>query len=128
MKTILVDAWNTFVTEDGIDLKMQQLLDAYPNPKIILTNANKQECITFGIVNMPYEVFSLSHQPNKTDADYFTKMFNHFGLTSDNVIYFEHNKDAVEAAKSKGITTFHYSKNDGLEPLSSFLQSNLNFF
>jgi hypothetical protein len=101
MKTILVDAWNTFVTEDGIDLKMQQLLDAYPNPKIILTNANKQECITFGIVNMPYEVFSLSHQPNKTDADYFTKMFKHFGLTSDNVIYFEHNKDAVEAAKSK---------------------------
>jgi len=34
----------------------------------------KQECITYGIVNMPYEVFSLEHNPNKTDKAYYLKM------------------------------------------------------
>ena len=41
MKTSLVDAWNTFVTEDGINRPMQKLLDKYANSKIILTNANE---------------------------------------------------------------------------------------
>ena len=40
MKTILVDAWNTFVTEEGINLDMKKLLDSYPNNKIILTTLN----------------------------------------------------------------------------------------
>jgi hypothetical protein len=43
MKTILVDAWNTFITEEGVNSEMQQLLDKFPNKKIILTNANEEE-------------------------------------------------------------------------------------
>ena len=55
MKSILVDAWNTFVTKNGIDQDLKKLLDSFPNPKIILTNADQQERITYGIVNMPYQ-------------------------------------------------------------------------
>ena len=47
MKTILVDARNTFVTEDGINKDIQNLLDAFPNQKIIVTNANDEQLITF---------------------------------------------------------------------------------
>jgi hypothetical protein len=47
---------------------MQKLLDNFSNKKIILTNANEEEKVKFGIVNMPYEVFSISHNPNKTDG------------------------------------------------------------
>ena len=43
MKTILVDARNTFILKDGINQEMKTLLDTYPNRKIILTNANEEE-------------------------------------------------------------------------------------
>ena len=125
MKTILVDAWNTFVTEEGINLDLKKLLDSYPNNKIILTNATEEELVKFGIVNMPYPVFSLAHNPNKTDANYFVKMLQHFNLKSENVVYFEHNVDAVTSAKSIGISTFHYNKLEKLDYLTTFLNSNL---
>jgi len=124
MKTILVDAWNTLVTQDGIDTEMQKLLDAYDHTKIILTNANKQECTEYGIINMPYEVFSLEHHPNKTDKAYYLKMLQHFDLMPQNVLYFEHNLEAVTAAQSVGIKTFHYKKND-LSGLDAFLKNNI---
>lgn len=125
MKTILVDAWNTFVTEEGINLDLKKLLDSYPNNKIILTNATEEELVKFGIVNMPYSVFSLAHNPNKTDANYFVKMLQHFNLKSEDVVYFEHNVDAVTSAKSIGISTFHYNKLEKLDYLTTFLNSNL---
>jgi len=125
MKTILVDAWNTFVTEEGINLDLKKLLDSYPNNKIILTNATEEELVKFGIVNMPYPVFSLAHNPNKTDANYFVKMLQHFNLKTEDVVYFEHNADAVSSAKSIGISTFHYNKLEKLDHLTTFLNSNL---
>lgn len=125
MKTILVDAWNTFVTEEGINFDLKKLLDSYPNNKIILTNATEEELVKFGIVNMPYPVFSLAHNPNKTDANYFVKMLQHFNLKSEVVVYFEHNVDAVTSAKSIGISTFHYNKLEKLDYLTTFLNSNL---
>lgn len=125
MKTILVDAWNTFVTEEGINLNLKKLLDSYPNNKIILTNATEEELVKFGIVNMPYPVFSLAHNPNKTDANYFVKMLQHFNLKTEDIVYFEHNVDAVTSAKSIGISTFHYNKLEKLDYLTTFLNSNL---
>ena len=125
MKTILVDAWNTFVTEEGINLDLKKLLDSYLNNKIILTNATEEELVKFGIVNMPYPVFSLAHNPNKTDANYFVKMLQHFNLKTEDVVYFEHNVDAVTSAKSIGISTFHYNKLEKLDYLTTFLNSNL---
>lgn len=125
MKTILVDAWNTFVTEDGINRSMQELLDEYPNSKIILTNANEEECLKFGIINMPYPVFSLAHQPNKTDPKYFNTFFSQHNLSSTNVLYFEHNEEAVASAKSVGIKTLWLKPGDSLDTLRKFLDNNL---
>lgn len=126
MKTILVDAWNTFLTDNGMNQEMKQMLDAFPNQKIILTNANPEEKMKFGIVDMPYQVFSLEHNPNKTDPIYFQKMLENFGLTVDNVIYFEHNSAAVESARSLGINTFWYDKDaKDLSELTQFIKNNI---
>lgn len=126
-KTILVDAWNTFVNEEGIFQEMKEMLDGFENKKIILTNANEEEKEKYGIVNMPYEVFSLSHNPNKTDTEYYKKMLKHFSLNPEDVIYFEHNTDAVKSAKSVGISTFHYDKEKkDLETVKLFLKNNLD--
>ena len=76
-KTILVDAWDTFVTGNGIFQEMKSLLDKFSNEKIILTNANNEERERLGIVNMPYEVYSLAHNPDKTDPEYYKRMLNH---------------------------------------------------
>ncbi|MDP3916704.1 MAG: hypothetical protein Q8Q42_00260 [Nanoarchaeota archaeon] len=126
MKTILVDAWNTFVTEDGIFLKMEVLLDGYDNKKIIVTNANEEEKLKYGIVNMPYEVFTLSHNPNKTNPEYFKNLLKKYSLLQDEVIYFDHNSEAVKTAESLGITSFWYDKDKkDLESLKKFLDDNL---
>tara|TARA_R110002049_G_scaffold77202_2_gene197751 strand:- start:54 stop:434 length:381 start_codon:yes stop_codon:yes gene_type:complete len=125
MKSILVDAWNTFVTKNGIDQDLKKLLDSFPNPKIILTNADQQERITYGIVNMPYQVFSLEHNPNKTDKAYYLRMLEFYNLEPNDVIYFEHNIEAINSAISAGIKTHHYKKEDDLDALHSFLRNNL---
>jgi FMN phosphatase YigB (HAD superfamily) len=111
MKTILVDAFNTFVVEgEGMNKAMFALLDSYPNAKLILTNADDKQLVTLGIVNMPYDVFSLKHNPDKVDSKYFLQMLEAQNLTAKDVIYFEHNVEAVRSAESVGIKTYHYNK------------------
>ena len=105
MKTILVDAVDTFVLEkEGIDKALYELLESYPNNKIILTNANDKQMEIFGLTNMPYEVFTLKHNPDKPDPTYFKTLLEKYNLSPHEVIYFEHNPDAVKSAQSVGIT------------------------
>jgi len=75
---------------------------------------------------MPYKVFTLKHNPEKTDSKYYGEMFQHFHLNTDDVVYFEHNEDAVKSAQSVGINTYHYDKDKkDLKSLKIFLDDNL---
>jgi len=125
MKTILVDAWNTFVKNNTIDSDIYKILESYENQKIILTNANNKELINLGIVNMPYKVFSLSHNPNKDDKLYFIKLIEKYNLIISDLVYIEHNKEAVKSAISLGIKTYHYKPQESTDELSQFLLKNL---
>ncbi len=127
MKTILVDAVNAFVIkDDGVFKEMHELLEAFENRKIILTGANDEQFKKFGLNNMPYEVFTLKHDPEKTDPKYYEMMLEHFGLSKDDVVYFEHNENAVKTAQSIGIKTHHYDKDKGdLDALGDFLRKNV---
>lgn len=127
MKTILVDAAGTFVIEgQGIYQPLYQLLETYPNKKIIVSNANDEQLVEYGIVDMPYEVFTLKHNPNKDNPEYFKTLLNHFNLTVQDVIYFEHSQAAVDSAKSIGITSHFYdSDKKDLVSLKSFLNQNI---
>lgn len=127
MKTILVDAAGTFVVEGiGIYQPLFELLEKYPNKKIILTNANDEQVVEFGLTNMPYEMFSLKHNPNKDNPDYFRRMLEKYNLRSDDVVYFEHDAEAVKSAQSVGITSYLYDadKKD-LVQLKEFFDKNL---
>jgi HAD superfamily hydrolase (TIGR01509 family) len=127
MKTILVDAVDTFVIEgEGIYKPLHELMEEYSNRKIVLTNANDEQMVEFGLINLPYELFTLKHNPDKTDPEYFKTMLAHFGLVSDDVIYFEHNPKAVESALSAGITSFYYDpEKKDLQTLKDFIDQNL---
>jgi FMN phosphatase YigB (HAD superfamily) len=125
MKTILVDAWNTFVKNNTIDSDIYKILESYENQKIILTNANDKELISLGIVNMPYKVFSLSHNPNKDNKLYFIKLIEKYNLINSDLVYIEHNKEAVKSAISLGIKTHHYKPQESTDELSQFLLKNL---
>ena len=127
MKTILVDAIYCIVSPEGeIFQEMYKLLETYTNKKIILTGANDEQFIKFGLDKMPYEVFTLKHNPEKTNPLYYTKMLEHFNLTKDDVVYFEHNIDAVKSAESVGIKTYFYNDEvKDLEGLKKFLDSAL---
>ena len=126
MKTILVDAVDTFVIEgEGVYQPMFELLEKYPNRKIVLTNANDEQMVPFSLTNLPYELFTMKHNPDKTDSKYFEAMFKHFNLAPEDVIYFEHNPDAIKSAETSGITSYYYDadKKD-LTALKKFLDDN----
>ncbi len=128
MKTILVDAIHAFIIKDkGIFTEMHDLLETFPNRKILLTGANDEEFTRFGLDRMPYEVFTLKHNPEKTDPEYYKTMLGHFSLDKDDVIYFEHSPEAVKSAQSIGIPTYYYDSNKkDLDSLKTFLNENLN--
>ena len=126
MKTILVDAVYCFSSDTGeIERDMYDLLETFPNKKVIVTGADDGQFKKFGLDHMPYEVFTLKHTPEKTDPKYFEIMLMHFGLKKEDVIYFEHNPEAVASAESLGITSYHYdSEKKDLEGLKNFLTKN----
>ena len=130
MKTILVDAVDTFVVEKGntfvIFREMHDLLETFPNRKVILTGADDEQFKEFGLDKMPYEVFTLKHNPEKTDPKYYQTMLQNYSLSEDDVIYFEHNPEAVKSAESVGIESYHYDpEKKNLGALKNFLTENL---
>ncbi|PLX20762.1 hypothetical protein C0584_04945 [Candidatus Parcubacteria bacterium] len=127
MKTILVDAINAFIDkEEGVLQDMYKILEEFPNRKIIVSGANDEEMKKFKLFNLPYEFFTLKHKPEKTDVEYYKNLLKKFSLKSDDVIYFEHNQEAVESARSLGILSYFYDKDKkDLESLKKFLKENL---
>ncbi|HVX92735.1 MAG TPA: HAD-IA family hydrolase, partial [Candidatus Dojkabacteria bacterium] len=105
---------------------LYDLLEKYPNKKIIVTNANPDQQIEFGLVNLPYPMFTLNQNPTKVDPKYFETMLKEYNLKVDDVIYFEHNIDAVKSAQSLGITSYFYDgdKKD-IKALKEWLDKNL---
>ena len=127
MKTILVDAVFTFVSETGvINKELHKLLESFPNKKIIVTNAPLEKFEQYGLLDVPYEVFTLSKNPPKTDPEYFKELLEEKNLSADTVAYFEHSLEACNSAESLGIMTHHYdSDKKDLEALKKFLDKNL---
>jgi HAD superfamily hydrolase (TIGR01509 family) len=127
MKTILVDAIDGLILKDGtVFEEMHQLLEKYPNPKLVLTGANDEQFKEFNLNRSPYEVFTLKHDPEKTDPKYFEILLNKYNLKPSEVVYFEHNREAAEVATQAGIKTMFYdcSKRD-LKELKEFLDTSL---
>ena len=127
MKTIPVDAVDCFVSDEGIIFQeMFDFLEKYPNRKILLTGANEKQFKKWNLDKMPYEVFTMKHNPEKTDPKYYEMMLEHFGLAKDDVVYFEHNMEAARSAQSVGIKTHYYdSEKKDLETLKKFLDEKL---
>jgi len=75
---------------------------------------------------MPYEVFTLKHDPEKIDPSYYKIMLKHFNLNVKDVVYFENDENAVKSARSVGIKTLHYDKDKrDLITLKKFIRENL---
>lgn len=125
MKTILVDAWNTFLGSDGVNKELFEMLETFPNTKIIVTNANPEERKELGMVGMPYRLYSLNHEPEKTDSEYFDRLMIDLDLEPEQLIYFEHNLQSVESARAVGIKSFHFDHiNPDYKSLENFLIEN----
>lgn len=127
MKTILVDAIHAFVSDKGeVFQSMHNLLETYPNRKILLTGANDEQFKKWNLDKMPYEIFTLKHNPGKADPRYYRTMLEHFGLDQSDVIYFEHNPEAVRGAQAVGIKSYYYDNDKkDLKSLKKFLDENL---
>ena len=111
MKTILVDAVDAFVVK-----KLKMVLRflsqcgkcsmSSRTERLFSTGANDEQFKKFGLDKMPYEVFTLKHNPEKTDPRYYETMLKKLDLKPESVVYFEHNPDAIKSAQSVGIKTY----------------------
>lgn len=127
MKTIFVDAIDGLILDDGTVFKeMHELLETYPNPKIVLTGANSEQWQEFNLDASPYPVFTLQHNPEKTDSKYFEILLKKYNLAPADAVYFEHNLAAVKVAQLLGISSYFYdhTKQD-LASLKKFFDSHL---
>jgi len=130
MKTILVDAVYCLVvpgSTGGFELyeEMHDMLETFPNDKIVVTGADAEETLKFNLAAIPdvYKVFTLSHNPDKTDPDYFNQLLHEFSLDALDCVYFEHNVEAVTSAEAMGIKSYHYDSDEkNLVALSQFLE------
>ncbi len=130
MKTILVDAVYCFIIEKGerfeIFKDLYDLLEKYPNKKLILTGADDERIKKYGLDKVPYEFFTLKHNPEKTDPEYYKIFLKENKLNKEGVIYFEHSSEAVRSAQSVGINTYFYdNEKKDLKALKKFLDNNL---
>lgn len=127
MKTILVDGISGLILKDGtLFTEMYDLLETYPNPKLVLTGANDEEWKEFNLDISPYEVFTLKHNPEKTDPKYFEILLEKYHLEPSDVIFFEHNPTAANTAASIGIKTYFYDHNaHDIEALKNFFDSTI---
>ncbi len=130
MKIILVDAVYTFILKVGdkfeLNNNMYELLEKYPNKKIVLTNASDDKFELYGLNNLPYEFFTLKHNPDKIDPKYFEIFLAEYNLKPEDVIYFEHDIEAVKSAQLAGINSYLYDENKkDLEELDNFLKTSL---
>jgi len=123
MKVILVDAIGTLIINGVINTPLFALLETYPYKKIILTNANDEEIVTYKLTNVPYELFTLKHAPNKDDPEYFKHFLKKYALNAHDCAYIEHSVHAVQSARSIGIPTHQYTQD--LELLRQFLDDAL---
>lgn len=129
MKTFLVDGAFTITVPEGerfaVDEKLYALLETFSNRKIIVTNAGDEQMKKFGLDAVPYEVFTLKHRPDKIDPVYFETLLRHFNLRADEVMYFEHDPQAVKSAESVGIVSYHFdAEKRDFEALQGFLAEN----
>jgi|AntRauTorcE11897_2_1112592.scaffolds.fasta_scaffold68388_2 FMN phosphatase YigB (HAD superfamily) len=127
-KIILVDAVECFVSEQGeMNEAMHQLLENYPNPKVILTGAPDEKLSMYGLDKVPYEVFSLKQNPPKSDPKYFEMFLSSKNLVAEDVIYFEHSMEAFKSAESVDIKSYLYNPEENdLVALKEFIDSSLS--
>jgi FMN phosphatase YigB (HAD superfamily) len=92
----------------------------------VLTGANDEEFIQHGLDKIPYEVFTLKHNPEKSNPDYYKILLEQFDLLPENLIYIEHNLEAVRSAESLKIKVFHYNKDlKDINKLNQFIKINI---
>jgi len=126
-KIILVDAIHTLIIPDkGIYDPLFNLLETYSNRKIVLTGANDKEFSEHGLDKISYEVFSLKHNPEKSDPNYYKILLEKLDLAVEALVYIEHNLEAVHSAESLNINVFHYNKDlRDINKLNEFLKINI---
>lgn len=105
---------------------MNNIFVTYPNRKIVLTGANDKEFSQHGLDKIPYEVFTLKHNPEKSNPNYYKILLEKFDMIVEDLIYIEHNLEAVRSAESLNINVFHYNKDlRNINKLNQFLKINI---
>jgi len=127
MKTILVDLVHCFfIVGHGMYAPMYELLEQYPNKKILLTGCTDADFRERKIFNMPYEVFTLKNDPPKSQPIYFETMLREYHLSPEDTLYFEHNPSSAASAEAAGIQTYLYdNEKKDMHALKAFLDRQL---
>ena len=111
---------------EGIQSQINSLIGT--NTKIVRRKKNNEDIKHELFINIITQIelvinrSTLVHSDFKIDLSDYDEMYLQI---IDNLIYIEHNKEAVKSAKSIGIKTHHYNPHEPIEEISKFLLKNL---
>ncbi len=131
-RVILVDGMHCIYDKDfNINLELLKFLNDLNTHTILTVAGFREKGKELVKTSDPskesnWEAFSLEEKGIKKDnPEFYKKLLEKFNLSPSEVIYFEHDKNAVKTAEKVGIMSKHYT---GLDSIKKFIEDNLVTF
>lgn len=122
-RVILVDGMHTLYNSNfNVNQELLEILNSVPARKILVVNGFREKGKKL-LENFGFEAFSLEEEKvNKDNPLFFNTFLKKFGLTTEEVIYFDHKTENVETATKLGILSRHYQSP---KQIKEFIEKNL---
>ncbi|HLA22957.1 MAG TPA: HAD family hydrolase [Candidatus Nanoarchaeia archaeon] len=125
MKTILVDGMFCVYDENfNVNKELLHMIDSFRARKILVVNKFREKGKKLLENSSIKHSFSLEEENiNKDNKEYFLRLLKKFDINPKEVFYFDHDENNVKTAKSVGINSVAYSRNNLL--IKQFIIDNL---
>ena len=125
MKTILVDGMFCVYDENfNVNKELLHMIDSFRARKILVVNKFREKGKKLLENSSIKHSFSLEEENiNKDNKEYFLRLLKKFDINPKEIVYFDHDENNVKTAKSVGINSVAYSRNNLL--IKQFIIDNL---
>ena len=129
INAILVDAIHCLFDESRkLNKELLNLLQSYNTKLIVVTNADLKDEKNQPLSELKkqnIEVFTINGKPEKTNPEYFKKLLAKYNLKTNEIIYFDHAKENVSAAKRININSGLFQN---VQQIKTFIDENIYTF
>lgn len=128
-RVLLIDGMHCLYDENfNLNEKLLELINSYVNDKILVVNGfgDKAKEVLKGY---DIDVFTFEQEIKKDNKEFFIKLLEKYNLSSEDVIYLDHDENNLNGAKQTGIKKVKlFALGDDVSEAKSFINSSIYFF